>query len=99
MSSTVGFRASTAGVVRPKQSGIKDPSAGRDRIGRAVTSAIEGLETRVLLSAVIRSAAGASAAAIMAARDQFRVDLGGGTVAAPNGSFGGLRREINWGGV
>src|SRR4051794_9320829 len=34
-----------------------------------------------------------------ATRDAFRVDLGGGTVAAANGSFGGVRREINWDGV
>src|SRR3954464_8401634 len=48
---------------------------------------------------VVRSAAGANAAAIAAARDQSRVDLGGGTTAGANGSFGGLRREINWDGV
>jgi hypothetical protein len=48
---------------------------------------------------VVRSAAGANAAAITAARDQYRVDLGGGTTAGANGSFGGLRREINWDGV
>lgn len=33
------------------------------------------------------------------ARDAFRSDLGGGTVAGANGSFGGVRREINWDGV
>jgi hypothetical protein len=48
---------------------------------------------------VVRSASGATAADITAARDQFRVDLGGGTVAGANGSFGVLRREINWDGV
>ena len=32
-------------------------------------------------------------------RDQFRTDLGGGTTAGANGSFGGVRREINWDGV
>jgi hypothetical protein len=46
-----------------------------------------------------RSAAGANAAAITPMRDQFRMDIGGGTVAGANGSFGGLRREINWDGV
>src|SRR5438105_3284805 len=45
---------------------------------------------------LVRSAAGPDALSITAARDQFRVDLGGGVVAGPNGSFGGLRREINW---
>jgi hypothetical protein len=48
---------------------------------------------------LIESGAGPTAADITPARDQFRIDLGGGTVAGPNGSFGGLRREINWDGV
>ena len=43
--------------------------------------------------------AGPNAAAIIATRDAFRVAVGGGTVAGPNGSFGALRREINWDGV
>lgn len=44
-------------------------------------------------------AAGASPAAITATRDAFRVAVGGGAVAGANGSFGGVRREINWDGV
>jgi len=44
-------------------------------------------------------AAGADAAAIVAIRDAFRAAIGGGTIAGANGSFGGLRREINWDGV
>jgi hypothetical protein len=44
-------------------------------------------------------AAGANAAAITPTRDAFRAAVGGGAVAGPNGSFGGLRREINWDGV
>lgn len=47
----------------------------------------------------IRSNAGATAAAITLTRDQFRIDLGGGTTAGANGSFGALRREINWDGT
>jgi hypothetical protein len=47
--------------------------------------------------ALARSGAGLAAATT--ARDQFRADIGGGTVAGANGSFGGLRREINWDGV
>jgi len=43
--------------------------------------------------------AGANAAAITATRDAFRVAVGGGAVAGANGSFGGVRREINWDGV
>ncbi len=34
-----------------------------------------------------------------AARDAFRVAIGGGAAAGANGSFGGVRREINWDGV
>jgi hypothetical protein len=41
-------------------------------------------------------AAGANPAAITPTRDAFRASVGGGTVAGANGSFGGLRREINW---
>jgi len=44
----------------------------------------------------VRSGTGAGATT---ARDDFRTDLGGGTVAGANGSFGGARREINWDGV
>ncbi len=42
---------------------------------------------------------GANPAALAATRDSFRAAVGGGTVAAANGDFGGLRREINWDGV
>ncbi|MFN0183455.1 MAG: hypothetical protein ACKVQR_06505, partial [Aquabacterium sp.] len=41
-------------------------------------------------------AAGTDAAAITPVRDAFRVQVGGGTVPGVAGSFGGLRREINW---
>ena len=43
--------------------------------------------------------AGVNVASITATRDAFRAAVGGGTVAGANGSFGGLRREINWDGV
>ena len=49
--------------------------------------------------ATVRSAAGAGADDVKGAVEQFRADLGGGSVAAANGSFGGVRREINWDGV
>src|SRR5438045_2074127 len=39
---------------------------------------------------------GQDPAAITPTRDAFRAAVGGGTVAGANGSFGGLRREINW---
>lgn len=44
-------------------------------------------------------AVGANAAAITPTRDAFRTAIGGGDVAGANGSFGGVRREINWDGV
>lgn len=44
-------------------------------------------------------AEGANPAAITPTRDAFRAAVGGGTVAGADGSFGGLRREINWDGV
>lgn len=48
---------------------------------------------------VIQSGAGVGTGAATAARDLFRADLGGGNVAGANGSFGGVRREVNWDGV
>jgi hypothetical protein len=51
---------------------------------------------------LIRQAAGNNTASITGAVDQFRVDLGGGSVAGANGLFSdatGARREINWDGV
>lgn len=48
---------------------------------------------------VVFESAGANPAAITATRDAFRSAIGGGIVAGANGSFGGLRREINWDGV
>jgi|GEM_PF-1137010 len=42
---------------------------------------------------------GAGLSAATTARDAFRTAIGGGTIAGANGSFGGLRREINWDGV
>ena len=58
-----------------------------------------GATTRADAQITVRSGSGANAAAIAAVRDQFRADIGGGTVAGANGSFGGRRREINWDGV
>lgn len=47
----------------------------------------------------VRSGTGANPSSLIPVRDQFRSDLGGGTTPAANGSFGGLRREVNWDGV
>ena len=48
---------------------------------------------------IVFEAAGTNAAAITPTRDDFRTAVGGGSNAGANGSFGGLRREINWDGV
>lgn len=59
-----------------------------------------GLSSYAAATANIRMIGGdATPASITAVRDQFRDDLGGGTIAGLNGSFGGERREINWDGV
>lgn len=47
-------------------------------------------------TAMLFETAGVSAAAITPMRDAFRSAIGGGVVAGANGSFGGVRREINW---
>ena len=59
-----------------------------------------------LLLAALPAAGGAivfestgNLAAVTTTRDSFRTAIGGGTVAGANGSFGGVRREINWDGV
>ncbi|MGI8603945.1 MAG: PEP-CTERM sorting domain-containing protein [Verrucomicrobiales bacterium] len=45
------------------------------------------------------SASAVNAAGITGTRDAFRTAVGGGVVSGANGSFGGVRREINWDGV
>ena len=72
---------------------------------RFLATAVIAAATALLLAPaawanfVTFESAGASAAAITPTRDGFRLAVGGGTVAGANGSFGGLRREINWDGV
>ncbi len=63
------------------------------------TAFVVFLTTNQVSAQLVRSAAGADAIAITPTRDLYRADLGGGTTAGANGSFGGLRREINWDGV
>jgi hypothetical protein len=57
------------------------------------------LEDRVVPVVTVREAAGLTAASIVAARDAFRADLGGGVIPGADGGFGGARREVNWDGV
>lgn len=69
-------------------------------------SAFAALTALVVLAAplvargqLVRSGTSSTAVGLAPIVDLFRLDLGGGTVAGPNGSFGGMRREINWDGV
>lgn len=57
------------------------------------------LFTSVTSAGFISYEAAGDAAAITPTRDAFRAAVGGGSVAGANGSFSGLRREINWDGV
>ena len=72
---------------------------------RILATAVIAATTALLLppaawaSFVTVESAGTTAAAITPTRDSFRLAVGGGSVAGANGSFGGLRREINWDGV
>lgn len=79
---------------------------------QSLFASVSRLTVRIMLCAAAGAAAvtGAhaqlvrigSGATTTAARDAFRVDLGGGTVAGANGLFSdgtGERREINWDGV
>jgi hypothetical protein len=53
----------------------------------------------VQASPIVFSSTALNIAGITPARDAFRTAIGGGTTAGANGSFGGVRREINWDGV
>jgi len=64
-----------------------------------VVLALFALPSLIWANPVVFSAAGPNAAAVQATVDAFRAQLGGGSVAGANGSFGGIRREINWDGV
>jgi hypothetical protein len=57
------------------------------------------LFTSVTSAGFITFEAAGNAAAITPTHDAFRAAVGGGSVAGANGSFGGVRREINWDGV
>ncbi len=70
------------------------------RRAACVAAACGWLWTPIASATVITvfSAAG-DLATVTATRDAFRAAIGGGTTAGANGSFGGVRREINWDGV
>lgn len=66
-------------------------------IGLALTAG--AAQAQVVFSETDRRIAGRDAASITPARDAFRGDLGGGSVAGSDGLFSnatGARREINW---
>src|SRR4051812_12337048 len=57
------------------------------------------LVTSLQAAAVYTSATSSTIAGLQPAIDAFRNAIGGGTVSGANGSFGGIRREVNWDGV
>ena len=57
------------------------------------------LASSVQAAPIVFQASGVNIAGIVPIRDDFRTAIGGGIAAGANGSFGGLRREINWDGV
>lgn len=65
----------------------------------AMAAALSALPVAASALPVVFEGYGATAADITPVRDAFRAAIGGGDIAGPNGSFGGLRREINWDGV
>jgi hypothetical protein len=67
--------------------------------GAALATLVLAATPGVALGQVVRSGVSPTAAGLQPTVDLFRTDLGGGTVAGANGSFGGVRREINWDGV
>src|SRR5688572_23883982 len=68
-------------------------------VGLLAATLLGGPATVTAATISLFEAAGPDPASITAARDAFRAAIGGGTVAGANGSFGGVRREINWDGV
>jgi FG-GAP-like repeat len=65
----------------------------------ALAALLVALPSAGLAGPIIRTAAGANAAAIQATVDQFRADLGGVNNGVVKASFATGRREINWDGV
>ncbi|MFT3880132.1 MAG: PEP-CTERM sorting domain-containing protein [Gemmatales bacterium] len=69
------------------------------RFSRLAALAVLACTASLHAQFTVFEATGANPAAITPTRDAFRTAIGGGTVAGANGSFGGVRREINWDGV
>ena len=63
----------------------------------ATVAAMTSFATMAMAAPIVIS--GAAAVPATAARDSFRVLLGGGPTPGANGSFGAARREVNWDGV
>jgi PEP-CTERM motif-containing protein len=65
----------------------------------AVLASLTAVSVAEATSITVFSGTGLNVAQITPSRDAFRAAIGGGVVAGANGSFGGVRREINWDGV
>ena len=69
------------------------------RLSSLLLVSVIGLAILPQISSAQTVFSGSGVAAATTARDNFRTAIGGGTTVGANGSFGGVRREINWDGV
>ncbi len=79
----------TAAIRPPLLPGSPSMQTARQRLLFAALVSSSLLAGSTAPAQVVRSAAG-DLATVTAARDAFRADLGGGTIAGANGSFGGV---------
>ena len=87
--------ASVPALIAPQRPSSQRPAC-RWALMAATAAALAGPAQAAI---TVFEANAANPAALAATRDAFRAAVGGGSTAAPNGDFGGIRREINWDGV
>src|SRR5262245_11419369 len=86
-------------LVEPHASCLVGGKAMKKVVMIATIVSTMAVSTAQATTITVFSGTGLNVAEITPIRDTFRAAVGGGTVAGANGSFGGLRREINWDGV
>ena len=91
------FNDPIVGRVRITNGNVAPGAGVLDNVSNDVVTMDDFLYSEPVPAVTLFSGAGLSAATT--ARDAFRAAIGGGTTAGANGSFGGVRREINWDGV
>ncbi|MDA0658106.1 MAG: hypothetical protein O2931_04290 [Planctomycetota bacterium] len=78
------------------RSSVSTLTVPRALVGFATCLLVSFVAADLFAGVTVFESAGATPASITPTRDAFRAAVGGGSVAAANGDFGGLRREINW---